>query len=219
MAQAARERGVAPEQLADEMSSLFKAMDERLEISFDRFIRTTEPAHHSPSQAIWRAMAEKGDIYLGRYEGWYSVRDEAYYDEKELHTAETGEKLSPQGTLAMDGRGELVLPPLRLPGQAPRVLRGPSGLHPPGGAAQRGDALRRGRAFRSFHLAHQLRMGREGTRQPEPRHVRLARRAYQLPHRRRISTPIRGLPGSGRPICTSSARTWCASTPFTGRPS
>src|SRR5436305_9345740 len=100
MAQAARERGVAPQQLAAEMSALFKAMDERLEISFDRFIRTTEPAHHAASQAIWRAMAEKGDIYLGRYEGWYSVRDEAYYDEKELHTAETGEKLSPQGTLA-----------------------------------------------------------------------------------------------------------------------
>ena len=99
MAQAARERGMEPAQLADEMSSLFKAMDERLQISFDRFIRTTEPAHHAASQAIWRAMAEKGDISLGRYEGWYSVRDEAYYDEKELHTAETGEKLSPQGTL------------------------------------------------------------------------------------------------------------------------
>jgi methionyl-tRNA synthetase len=100
MAQAARERGVPPAQLAGEMSSLFKAMDDRLEISFDRFIRTTEPAHHEASQAIWRAMAAKGDIYLGRYEGWYSVRDEAYYDEKELLTAETGEKLSPQGTLA-----------------------------------------------------------------------------------------------------------------------
>jgi methionyl-tRNA synthetase len=100
MAQAARERGVPPKQLAGEMSSLFKAMDERLEISFDRFIRTTEPAHHAASQAIWRAMADRGDIYLGRYEGWYSVRDEAYYDEKELLTAETGEKLSPQGTLA-----------------------------------------------------------------------------------------------------------------------
>jgi methionyl-tRNA synthetase len=99
MAQAARERGVPPHELAEEMSSLFKAMDERLQISFDRFIRTTEPAHHAASQAIWRAMAERGDIYLGRYEGWYSIRDEAYYDKKELHTAETGEKLSPQGTL------------------------------------------------------------------------------------------------------------------------
>ncbi|MDB5691736.1 MAG: methionine--tRNA ligase [Alphaproteobacteria bacterium] len=100
MAQAARERGVEPAALADEMSSLFRQMDETLQVSFDRFIRTSEPRHHRASQAIWQAMAENGDIYLGRYEGWYSVRDEAYYDEKELVVAETGEKLSPQGTLA-----------------------------------------------------------------------------------------------------------------------
>ncbi|HEY0086984.1 MAG TPA: methionine--tRNA ligase, partial [Allosphingosinicella sp.] len=98
MAQAARERGIEPAQLADEMSSLFRAMDERLQISHDRFIRTTEAAHHQASQAIWTAMADRGDIYLGRYEGWYSVRDEAYYDEEELVVADSGEKLSPQGT-------------------------------------------------------------------------------------------------------------------------
>ena len=57
MAQAARDRGLAPQALADEMSLLFKSMDKRLQISFDRFIRTTEPAHHRASQAIWRAMA------------------------------------------------------------------------------------------------------------------------------------------------------------------
>jgi methionyl-tRNA synthetase len=72
-------------------------MDDDLNISYDRFIRTTEPAHHKASQAIWQAMADKGDLYLGRYEGWYSVRDEAYYDEKELVEGEGG-KLSPQGT-------------------------------------------------------------------------------------------------------------------------
>ncbi|HEU0134613.1 MAG TPA: methionine--tRNA ligase [Allosphingosinicella sp.] len=98
MAQAARERDMSPAALADEMSSIFRSMDEKLEISFDRFIRTTEPAHHRASQAIWEAMAQRGDLYLGRYEGWYSVRDEAYYDEGELKTADTGEKLSPQGT-------------------------------------------------------------------------------------------------------------------------
>jgi len=98
MAQAARERGIEPAALADEMSSLFKTMDAELQISFDRFIRTTEPAHHRASQAIWKAMADRGDLYLGRYEGWYSVRDEAYYDEDELVEADSGEKLSPQGT-------------------------------------------------------------------------------------------------------------------------
>src|SRR3954466_4984003 len=98
MAQAAREKGVPPALFAEEMSSTFKVMDDALNISYDRFIRTTEPAHHKASQAIWQAMADKGDIYLGRYEGWYSVRDEAYYDEKELIPGEGGEKLSPQGT-------------------------------------------------------------------------------------------------------------------------
>ena len=78
MAQTARERGLEPSALAEEMSGYFKQMDDRLDISYDRFIRTTEPAHHAASQAIWKAMEEKGDIYLGRYEGWYSVRDEAY---------------------------------------------------------------------------------------------------------------------------------------------
>jgi methionyl-tRNA synthetase len=98
MAQTARERGVTPAALAEEMSAYFKDMDERLNISFDRFIRTTEPAHHRSSQAIWQAMVDKGDLYLGRYEGWYSVRDEAYYDEKELVVADSGDRLSPQGT-------------------------------------------------------------------------------------------------------------------------
>ena len=98
MAQTARERGVAPLALADEMSAYFKAMDDRLDVSYDRFIRTSEPDHHLASKAIWTAMEERGDIYLGRYEGWYSVRDEAYYDEKELVTADSGERLSPQGT-------------------------------------------------------------------------------------------------------------------------
>ncbi|QNM83199.1 methionine--tRNA ligase [Sphingomonas sabuli] len=98
MAQAARAKGIEPRAFADEMSSLFRAMDERLNISYDRFIRTSEEAHHRASQAIWQAMADKGDLYLGRYEGWYSVRDEAYYDESELIAGEGDEKLSPQGT-------------------------------------------------------------------------------------------------------------------------
>ena len=98
MVQAARERGKDPADLAEEMSGYFREMDERLNISFDRFIRTTEPGHHRASQAIWKAMERSGDLYLGRYEGWYSVRDEAYYDEKELVTADSGERLSPQGT-------------------------------------------------------------------------------------------------------------------------
>ncbi|MFT3967943.1 MAG: methionine--tRNA ligase, partial [Sphingobium sp.] len=98
MAQAARARGVSPRELADEMAAYFKEMDDRLNISYDRFIRTSEAEHYRASQALWRAMEASGDLYLDRYEGWYSVRDEAFYDEKELTEREGGEKLSPQGT-------------------------------------------------------------------------------------------------------------------------
>ena len=98
MAQKARELGQEPAQLASEMSALFRDMCDRLNVSYDRYIQTTEPEHHRASQAIWRAMEASGDLYLGRYEGWYSVRDEAYYDESELVEGEGGEKLSPQQT-------------------------------------------------------------------------------------------------------------------------
>ncbi|QNQ11287.1 methionine--tRNA ligase [Sphingomonas alpina] len=97
MVQTARDRGVETRALADEMSSYFKEMNQKLNISYDRFIRTVEPEHHAASAAIWQAMADAGDLYLDRYEGWYSVRDEAFYDEKELVDGEGG-KLSPQGT-------------------------------------------------------------------------------------------------------------------------
>lgn len=102
MAQAAAAKGIAPQELADKMANQFIVMCDKLNVSYDRFIRTTEAEHHKASQAIWQAMEAKGDLYLDKYEGWYSVRDEAYYDESELIEAEgeggAKEKLSPQGT-------------------------------------------------------------------------------------------------------------------------
>ncbi len=98
MARKAEEQGRAPVDLADEMSGYFREMCDALNVSYDRFIRTSEPDHHRASQAIWQAMEAAGDLYLDRYEGWYSVRDEAYYDESELVEGGGGEKLSPQGT-------------------------------------------------------------------------------------------------------------------------
>jgi methionyl-tRNA synthetase len=98
MAQKARDMGVTPRALADEMSSYFKDLFDKLNISYDRFIRTTEDGHHRASQAIWQAMEANDDLYLDRYEGWYSIRDEAFYAEDELVEGEGGAKLSPQGT-------------------------------------------------------------------------------------------------------------------------
>ncbi|AKM10048.1 methionine--tRNA ligase [Croceicoccus naphthovorans] len=98
MAQKARDLGITPRELCDEMSGYFKSLFDLLDISYDNFIRTTEDKHHAASQAIWQAMEANDDLYLDRYEGWYSIRDEAYYDESELTEGEGGEKLSPQGT-------------------------------------------------------------------------------------------------------------------------
>jgi methionyl-tRNA synthetase len=98
MVQAAREAGLEPREYAAQMSSIFQEMCDLLEVKYDRFIRTSEADHYRASQAIWAAMEAKGDLYLGRYEGWYSVRDEAFYDESELADGEGGEKLSPQGS-------------------------------------------------------------------------------------------------------------------------
>ena len=98
MAQAARSEELEPRTFADKMSRLFKEMCDTLNISYDRFIRTSQPDHYRSSQAIWTAMEERGDLYLDRYEGWYSVRDEAYYEEEELKVGDDGAKLSPHDT-------------------------------------------------------------------------------------------------------------------------
>jgi methionyl-tRNA synthetase len=76
----------------------FKEMDQRLNVSFDRFIRTTEEQHHRSSQAIWQRMADNGDIYLDSYAGWYSVREEAYYAEDETVVGDDDVRRGPQGS-------------------------------------------------------------------------------------------------------------------------
>ena len=98
MVQTSRAAGRETLEFADEMSSYFKGMCSKLNISYDQFVRTSEPRHHAASIALWKAMEASGDLYLDRYEGWYSVRDEAFYDEKELIDGEGGVKLSPQNT-------------------------------------------------------------------------------------------------------------------------
>ena len=98
MIQTARREGRDTLEFADEMSGYFRDMCAVLDVSYDAFVRTSEPRHHDASIAVWKAMEAAGDLYLDRYEGWYSVRDEAFYDEEELIEGEAGEKVSPQGT-------------------------------------------------------------------------------------------------------------------------
>jgi len=98
MLQTAGKEKVTPRELVERNVPRFKAMVERLECSNDDFIRTTEERHHRASIGIWEKMEANGDIYLDKYSGWYSVRDEAYYDEDETRLNEKGERLGPQGT-------------------------------------------------------------------------------------------------------------------------
>ncbi len=94
IAQAAEKEGVTPKELVDRNAEIYKEAHAALGITYDRFIRTTDADHYAASQAIWKKMEDAGDIYLGKYEGWYSVRDEAYYGEDETELREDGKRYS-----------------------------------------------------------------------------------------------------------------------------
>ena len=98
MLQTAAKENLTPKQLVERNVPRFEAMVKKFEISNDDFIRTTEPRHFRSSEAIWERMEKAGDIYLDKYSGWYSVRDEAYYDEGETRLDDNGQRLGPQGT-------------------------------------------------------------------------------------------------------------------------
>lgn len=98
MVQTAARENITPRELVERNVPRFQAMAERLECSQDRFIRTTEKSHHAASQAIWERMKANGDVYLSKYAGWYSVRDEAFYDESETTLSDDKVRRGPQGT-------------------------------------------------------------------------------------------------------------------------
>lgn len=90
MQQTAEKEGLTPQALSDRNTAVFHKMLEALNISNDDFIRTTEERHYRACQAIWEMMEKNGDIYLDRYAGWYSIRQESYYDEKDTEVGDDG---------------------------------------------------------------------------------------------------------------------------------
>jgi methionyl-tRNA synthetase len=98
MLQTAAKEKLTPRELVARNVPRFQAMVRKFNCSNDDFIRTTEPRHYRSSEAIWQRMADAGDIYLDKYSGWYSVRDEAYYDESETRLDDKGQRVGPQGT-------------------------------------------------------------------------------------------------------------------------
>ncbi len=96
--QTAAKAGVTPREFVDRIAAEFEAMGDKLNARADDIVRTTQERHRKSVQAIWEAMQANGDIYLAKYCGWYSVRDEAYYDESELTEAPDGARRAPTGT-------------------------------------------------------------------------------------------------------------------------
>jgi methionyl-tRNA synthetase len=91
--QTAAKQGKNARAFVDEMTPLFQEMVRALNCSNDDFIRTTEERHKSTVVELWKRMEQAGDIYLGKYSGWYSVRDEAFYGEDETE-ARDGQRFS-----------------------------------------------------------------------------------------------------------------------------
>ncbi len=94
---AAIDAGMEPQAFTDQVSEKFRELGKLLNLSNDVFIRTTEKRHAEATQAIWRRLREREEIYLGSYEGWYAVRDETFYGPDELTTGPDGQRLAPTG--------------------------------------------------------------------------------------------------------------------------
>ncbi|MBR0653764.1 methionine--tRNA ligase [Plastoroseomonas arctica] len=93
---AAQDAGEDPQAFTDRVSQSFRDLASRMGFSNDDFIRTTEPRHKRACTALWEKLVANGQIYLGHYEGWYAVRDEAFYGPDEL-TERDGQKFAPSG--------------------------------------------------------------------------------------------------------------------------
>ena len=89
----AKKNNKDPKIFCDELSETFRSLTETLNLSNDDFIRTTEHRHHKSVIEIWNKLVGSGDIYLDKYSGWYSVSDEAFYDEEEIEE-KNGKKIS-----------------------------------------------------------------------------------------------------------------------------
>ncbi len=94
MAQTAAAEGIPTPDFARRNSDAFQRLEELLNISFDRFIRTTDPDHYAASTAIWQRMAQRGDIFTDVYSGWYSVRDERFFTEAETTVGDDGSRIA-----------------------------------------------------------------------------------------------------------------------------
>ncbi|KAG6833592.1 hypothetical protein H0H87_004219 [Tephrocybe sp. NHM501043] len=81
---AAQAKGLPPSEFCDMLSSRFKKLAEKAQVSNTVFMRTTLPEHHNTVESVWNALMEKGLIYTATYSGWYSITDECFYTEAQI---------------------------------------------------------------------------------------------------------------------------------------
>ncbi len=94
MTETAAALGIPTAELAKHNSDVFQRLQDKLNISYDRFIRTSDPDHYEASKEIWRRMYASGDIYLDAYKGWYSIRDERFFTEGETTVGADGVRIA-----------------------------------------------------------------------------------------------------------------------------
>ena len=211
----ARAAGIEPQEFRDRVSQNFRDMTELMNISNDDFIRTTEPRHIRGARRCGRQLEKRGEIYLGKFAGWYSVRDEAFYDESELVDGK-----APTGAEVEWVEEENYF--FRLSAWQDRLLafyeRNPDFIAP---RSRRNEVM----SFVKGGL-RDLSISRTsfswGIPVPgNPKHVMYVWLDALTNYLTAVGYPdteSRDYRRSGRPICTWSARTSCASTASTGRP-
>ena len=224
--QTAAKEGVTPQAFVDRVATEFEAMGDLLNARADDIVRTTQSRNVRAAQAIWERMAANGDVYLSKYSGWYSVRDEAYFDESELEPGPDGTKLAPSGAPVDWVEEESWF--FRLSAYADRLLAHYA-AHPDfrhaGKISQRDRRLREARTHGPVDQPRHPRLGHARAGRPEARDVCLGRRADQLHHRdrlpRRLGAPWKIL--AGRRACDRQGhhplpRRLLAGLPDVGRP-
>ena len=204
IAQRAAELGKDTKAFVDEMVGLFTDAEAQLLIAPDRFIRTTDPDHRRASQEMVRRAYANGDVYLGKYEGWYCP-NEGFKAPSDLLETPDGMRCPnhPERPAPVADRAQLVLPPVGVPatGCSRTTRRNPDWVQPEYRKNEMLAFIRAGPRGhldqpRDLPLGHPVPDRRErrdrGARgrlvgPRGGRHLRLVRRAHQLHHRRGLS--------------------------------
>ncbi len=102
----AKEKGVSPKEFVDEVASEIKDIWDLMNTSYDKFVRTTDKQHEKVVQHIFKKMYDQGDIYLGKYEGWYCTPDESFWTDSQVVKNDVGEVVCPDCGRVVEKKSE-----------------------------------------------------------------------------------------------------------------